>query len=160
MMRNFKLITFLTLPITPLAELFEKYVFGDWEFVKFLVVLICLDTALGFIKHWMSHDISSRAFGMIAKKLLVYSSVMVLGHVMSQFSVGGEPVDSFVWFRYFACSALMVREGISIIENLEDIMPGLFPAWVIRRLKGFDNITGERIQRHEKEERNSRNEEQ
>ena len=134
-MRNFKLITFLTLPITPLAELFEKYVFGDWEFVKFLVVLICLDTALEFIKHWMSHDISSRAFGMIARKLLVYSSVMVLGHVMSRFSVAGEPVDSFVWFRYFACSALMVREGISIIENLEDIMPGFFPAWVIRRLK-------------------------
>ena len=98
--------TFIALPLTPLAELFERYVFGDWEFVRFLVVLITLDTVLGFICHWIAHDISSRAFGMIVRKLLVYSSVMVLGHVMSQFSVGGEPVDSFVWFRYFACSAL------------------------------------------------------
>lgn len=150
-MRNIKSIAIITLPISPLVELFEKYVFGDWEFVFFLLVLIILDTVLGFIRHWIAHDISSRAFGMIARKLLVYSSVMVLGHVMSRFSVAGEPVDSFVWFRYFACSALMVREGISIIENLEDIMPGFFPAWVIRRLKGFDNITGEKIKGHGKE---------
>lgn len=157
MRRNIFMTTIIAIPLSPLAELFEKYVFGDWEFVRFLVVLIILDTLLGFIRHWIAHDISSRAFGMIARKLLVYSSVMVLGHVMSQFSVAGEPVDSFVWFRYFACSALMVREGISIIENLEDIMPGFFPAWVIRRLKGFDNITGERIKGHGKE-RDPRNE--
>lgn len=159
-MRNFKLITILTLPITPLAELFEKYVFGDWEFVKFLVVLICLDTALGFIKHWMSHDISSRAFGMIAKKLLIYSVIMMLSHVLASFAIAGEPVESFVWFRYFACSALMVREAISIIENSEDIMPGIVPAGILRRLKGFDNITGQKITKNGKEERNARHEEQ
>lgn len=156
-MRNLKLITFVSIPLSPIAELFERYVFGDWEFVKFLIVLISLDTLLGFVKHYIAKDVDSRAFAMIAKKLIAYSSVMILSHVLSNFAVGGESVDSFVWFRYFACSALMVREGISIIENLEDIMPGFFPAWVIRRLKGFDNITGERIKGHGKE-RDPRNE--
>ena len=156
-MRNLKLITFVSIPLSPIAELFERYVFGDWEFVKFLTVLIFLDTVLGFLKHYLAHDVDSRAFAMIAKKLIAYSAVMILSHVLSNFAVGGEAVESFVWFRYFACSALMVREGISIIENLEDIMPGFFPAWVIRRLKGFDNITGERIKGHGKE-RDPRNE--
>lgn len=143
-MRNLKLIASVSIPLSPIAELFEKYVFGDWEFVKFLIVLICLDTVLGFIKHWLTHDINSKAFAMIAKKLIVYSAVMILGHVLSSFSVGGEPVESFVWFRYFACSALMVREAISIIENGEEILPGFFPVSVISRLKGFDNETGKK----------------
>ena len=39
-LRHNTLITMIALPITPFIELFEKYVFGDWEFVKYLVVLV------------------------------------------------------------------------------------------------------------------------
>lgn len=143
-MKNLKMIVLIALPIAPFLELFEKYVFGDWEFVKFLVVLMVIDTALAFIYHWILHDISSKGWAMIGKKLIVYSAIMALSHVLANFSIGGNPVDSFVWFRYFACSALMVREGVSIIENGERIMPGFFPAWIIKRLKGFNNQTGEK----------------
>ncbi len=125
-MKNLKMITLLAVPVTPFTELFERYVFGDWEFVKFLVVLVCVDTGLGFIKHWITHDVSSKAYGMIARKLIVYSCVMILSHVMGNFSIAGEVVDSFVWFRYFACTALMVREALSIVENVEEISPGFF----------------------------------
>ena len=69
-MRNLKLITFVSIPLSPIAELFERYVFGDWEFVKFLTILICLDTVLGFLKHYLAHDVDSRAFAMIVKKLI------------------------------------------------------------------------------------------
>lgn len=141
-MKNLKMITLLAVPVTPFTELFERYVFGDWEFVKFLVVLVCVDTGLGFIKHWITHDVSSKAYGMIARKLIVYSCVMILSHVMGNFSIGGKVVDSFVWFRYFACTALMVREALSIIENVEEISPGFFPKAIITKLKGFDNVTG------------------
>ena len=151
-MRNLKLITLVSIPLSPIAELFEKYVFGDWEFVKFLIVLISLDTLLGFVKHYIAKDVDSRAFAMIAKKLIAYSAVMILSHVLSNFAVDGESVESFVWFRYFACSALMVREAISIIENSEEILPGFFPKSVISRLKGFDSDTGEKKPRKEKRE--------
>ena len=143
-MRDLKITILAALPLSPFLELFEKYVFGDWEFVKFLVVLVCIDTGLGFIKHWIAHDISSKAYGMIGKKLIVYSSVMALSHVLANFKIASNAVDSFVWFRYFACSALMVREGISIIENCEEIVPGFMPTWIIKRLKGFNNQTGEK----------------
>ena len=143
-MRNIKLTALTAMPAAPVLELFERYVFGDWEFVKFLVVLVVVDTILGFVKHLIEKDVSSKAYGMIAKKLLIYSSILAVSHVLSNFSINGEIVDSFVWFRYFACSALMIREGISIIENSEEIYPGLFPKWVVTKLKGFDNITGEK----------------
>ena len=50
------MIALIALPLSPLLELFERYVFGDWEFVKWLIVLVCVDTVLGFVKHWLSKD--------------------------------------------------------------------------------------------------------
>ena len=137
----------IALPITPFIELFEKYVFGDWEFVKYLVVLVVIDTILGFSKHYIKHDISSKAYGMIAKKIVSYSIVMIVAHVVATFRVGGEQIESLVWFRYFACSALMVREAISIIENLEVISPGFIPKSIVRRLSEVDSNTGKPIDR-------------
>ena len=137
----------IALPITPFIELFEKYVIGDWEFVKYLVVLVVIDTILGFSKHYIKHDISSKAYGMIAKKIVSYSIVMIVAHVVATFRVGGEQIESLVWFRYFACSALMVREAISIIENLEVISPGFIPKSIVRRLSEFDSNTGKPIDR-------------
>ena len=146
-LRHNTLITMIALPITPFIELFEKYVFGDWEFVKYLVVLVMIDTILGFSKHYIKHDISSKAYGMIAKKIVSYSIVMIVAHVVATFRVGGEQIESLVWFRYFACSALMVREAISIIENLEVISPGFIPKSIVRRLSEFDSNTGKPIDR-------------
>lgn len=146
-LRHNTLITMIALPITPFIELFEKYVFGDWEFVKYLVVLVVIDTILGFSKHYIKHDISSKAYGMIAKKIVSYSIVMIVAHVVATFRVGGEQIESLVWFRYFACSALMVREAISIIENLEVISPGFIPKSIVRRLREFDSNTGKPIER-------------
>lgn len=143
-MKNFKMIALIALPVSPFIEIFERYVFGDWEFVKWLVVMMFIDTLLGFVKHLIARDVSSRAWGMIAKKLIIYSCVLVLSHVMSNFSIAGQVVDSFVWFRYFACTALMIREALSIIENVEEICPGFFPVAIINKLKGFDSITGKK----------------
>lgn len=138
-------VVLFSLPFAPILELCERYVFGDWEFVKFLVVLVIFDTLLGFIKHFKLHDISSKAYGMIAKKLLVYSSVLVVTHVLASFTVNSDPVGCLVWFRYFACSALMVREAISILENCEAVYPGLLPKSLVRRLSDFDSTTGQKI---------------
>ncbi len=103
-----------------------------------------LDTALGFTKHYIAHDLSSKAWGQVARKIMVYACALILSHVLSSFRVAGHNVEAFLWFRYFACSALMVRESLSIIENVEEIAPGFFPKAIITKLKGFDNITGQK----------------
>ena len=43
-MKNLKLISLISIPLAPIMELVEKYVFGDWEFAKFLIVLVVIDT--------------------------------------------------------------------------------------------------------------------
>ena len=75
-MKNLKLISLISIPLAPIMELVEKYVFGDWEFAKFLIVLVVIDTMLGFVKHYMLHDISSKAYGMLAKKLNFYTIII------------------------------------------------------------------------------------
>ena len=140
----------LSIPLSWWSEYgFGYYIFGDWQFLKWLVVLTSLDTILGFIKHWLTKDVSSKAFGMIGKKLIVYMSVMILANVVSHYTVGGEQQDVLKWFGTFCCTALMVRESISIIENVEAIYPGFFPKSIIRRLKDFDSYTGKRKEEHD-----------
>lgn len=142
-MHNIALILKLSIPISILSELFGYYVFSDWEFLKFLVVLMVLDTTLGFIKHWISHDLSSKAYGMIGRKLIVYSAVLILANVISHYKIDGETQTTLQWFGTFCCTALMVREALSIIENVEAISPGFFPKSIIRRLNDFNSETGE-----------------
>jgi hypothetical protein len=36
-------------------------------------------------------------------------------------------------------AALLVRESISIIENIGAIKPDLLPKWILKRLKSFDD---------------------
>lgn len=148
-MNNIALILKLSLPISLLSELFGYYVFSDWEFLKFLVVLVILDTVLGFIKHWIEHDLSSKAYGMIGRKLIVYSAVLILANVVSHYKIDGNTQTTLQWFGTFCCTALMIREALSIIENVEAISPGFFPKSIIRRLSDFNSVTGNKIKEHE-----------
>jgi toxin secretion/phage lysis holin len=141
-MKDAKLTCMIAFPLNGLLNGMATYIFDDWEFVKWLVVLIVVDTILGLLKHWYAHDISSKGYGMVIKKLIVYSSVMILAHVLSNFKVGGEQVTALQWFGTFGCTILMVREGLSIIENIEAILPGFFPASIIKRFKDFADKGG------------------
>ena len=53
----------VAIPITPFVGWFEKYVFGDWEFLKFLVVLMIVDTLMGFLHHIKKDVYKRQVFG-------------------------------------------------------------------------------------------------
>lgn len=148
-MNNIALILKLSLPISLLSELFGYYVFSDWEFLKYLTVLIILDTVLAFIQHWIEHNLSSEGFGKIGKKLIGYSAVLILANVVSHYKIDGNEQTTLQWFGTFCCTALMVREALSIIEKVEVISPGFFPKSIIRRLSDFNSVTGDKIKEHE-----------
>lgn len=136
-------IAILALPLSFLQEIFQTYIFRDWEFAKFLVVAVIVDTMCGLIKSIVLNNVSSSAWGMIAKKIIIYSAVLILSHVMANFSIAGKKIISFEWFQYFACSALLIREAISIVENIAVIFPGLLPTSILKRLKDFNSRTGD-----------------
>jgi toxin secretion/phage lysis holin len=128
----------LTFSLAAPLHFIEVYVFSDWEFLKFLLVLIGIDTILGIWKGWRSYKLSSEAFSRLFVKMLVYLAFLVLAHGLAHFTVEGEKNSLFGWFSSIAYSAIMVRESLSILENLSFINPHILPGWVMERLKNFD----------------------
>lgn len=128
--------------IAPIIQFINKYVFDDWEFVKFLVVLCMVDTAMGFVKAIKTKKVSSRGFSMVFYKIIVYASALVSTHVLVHFSIEHKVNAVFGWFDSVVFSAIVVREAISIFENISIILPGAFPTTILKYLSQFDSITG------------------
>ena len=116
----------------------EKYVYNDWEFLKYLMILIIIDTIISWFYHLKKKDFSSKGFGMIFMKILIYSGLLIISHVIGNFTVEGGNVEHYAWFRSVVCNALIIRESISIIENSAKITPTLVPTRVRKYLADFD----------------------
>lgn len=122
-----------------IKSIVEKYIFSDWEFLMFLVVLVACDTILGFYKAWKSKTIESKAWGQVIEKFLLYSMVLIVANVLTKFTVNGDTSSIFNWIDDVFFGALLVREAISILENIGEIKPDFLPAWILKRLKKFDD---------------------
>ena len=122
----------------PLMELIEKYLFKDWDFFKFFFPLIIMDTLLGVIKNWKYGTLSNDAWGKVLWKMLTYGFILILAHIITHFTVDGQVVIVFSYFDEAIYSALVIKESISILENLGAVNPNLIPKWLLQRLKQFD----------------------
>lgn len=132
-----------SLPATILVNVLQ-YVFQDWEFAKWIAIAILIDTAVSIVKHWLHKDISSEVFwAKFAKKIFVYMILLITSNLLSNYTVGGHVVGSTRWIGEYLCVFMLIREAISILENVNAIMP-IVPAWLLRRLKDF-NDKGEYI---------------
>jgi toxin secretion/phage lysis holin len=120
--------------LLPLLAIVQKYIFADWEFLRFLGVLIVVDTGLGVQRRWVAHAISSRGFSRLFKKAGIYLALLVLTHVLSSFTVHGEVNLFFKWFDTFMYSCMMAREALSILEHAALLEPRLVPRALLKRL--------------------------
>jgi toxin secretion/phage lysis holin len=136
---KFKAPLIAAVVFAPILELFGKYVFSDWEFLIFLTIVVILDTVTGVVKAWKNGNVSSEGFTGVILKVFVYSVFVILIHVMQSFSHKPLVIATFDWIGTFGYAAVIVREAISIIENLGAIQKGLIPEWILRRLKDFDD---------------------
>ena len=121
-----------------LKTVFDTYIFSDWQFVIFLFSLVIVDTILGTYKAWKSKTIESRAYSRLFEKILLYSGVLVTSHILISFPISGAPNGFFGWCDDVLYCAMIVREAISIFENVGEIKPDLLPKWILSRLKRFD----------------------
>ncbi len=134
---------------SPFIRLFEKYIFNDWQFLIFLVIIIFCDTAVGFIKHYLKNSISDAGFGKFFKKIIIYGFTLHLCHILTHYQVNGAVNAIFNWVDDMIYAAIMTREAISILQHLGEIKPDLLPSWILKRLKKFDetgdikNLTNE-----------------
>jgi len=124
--------------LAPIIQFINKYVFSDWEFLKFLFVICSVDTILGFLKAMKYREVSSKGFAMVFKKIMVYTSVLIVTHVLMNFTINNKGLILFGWFDSVIFSAIVVREAISIFENIASIDPTLIPASILKYLKQFN----------------------
>ena len=113
-----KIWTF-TFVITPLFAFTEKYLFADWEFLKWLVTFMMLDLATGIAKALKNKQaVTSYGLRRTVVKALQYGVFLIVVHGLDTFEVKGESVDIFGWIVTGAYSFLMAVEGKSILENV------------------------------------------
>ncbi len=128
----------LSAVLMPIIALVQTYVFADWEFMKFLLVLVAIDTALSFYQHYQSHSINSKRFALIIPKLIGYFILLILSHVIVHFTVEGEQNSLFGWFETFCYSAIIVRESLSILEHFSLLFPSIVPKTILKRLRTLE----------------------
>ena len=144
-LKTLALIT--ALPVSGLAELL-KYVYQDWEFARWIAVAIILDTLLGMVRAFVHKDLSSEVFwAKFWKKIVGYLALMILSNILTNYTVGGNVVGATQWMGTYLCSYMLIREGISVIEKVNAIVP-IAPKWLLERMKDF-NEKGEYIKKNE-----------
>lgn len=136
---------------TTIAVNIMKYVYQDWEFAKWIAVAIVIDTIAGIVKHWIRKDISSEEFwSKFSKKIFVYLVLLILSNILANYEVNGHLVGPTQWISEYLCVFMIIREAISVVENVNAIMP-VVPRWLLRRMKDF-NEKGEYVKHLDKEE--------
>lgn len=138
-MNNKYILLALYIANTAVVQFFEKYVFADWQFLVFLLILIAVDTIVGFLYAWRTNSLDSEDFSKLFIKVISYLLILILTHVMVHFTVNGQVNNLFGWFNSAAYSSLMIRESLSILKNLGKLYPGLIFPQLLKKLKDFDS---------------------
>jgi phage-related holin len=133
----------LSVSLAPVVEVFQTYFFADWQFLASLLTLVGLDTVLGLYVAWRNKSINEKGFGKFFSKLIVYSALLVVTHVLISFRIQGQHLGIFNFIDDSLYSGIIVREAISILTNVGRINPDLVPKWILKRLQAFDNDSGE-----------------
>jgi len=113
-----KIWTF-TFIVTPLFTFTEKYLFADWEFLKWLSIFMMLDLLTGVAKAIKKKEVvTSYGIRRTVVKMLQYGVFLIVMHGLDSFEVKGEKTEIFGWIITGAYSFLMGVEGKSILENI------------------------------------------
>lgn len=132
--------TWFALWFVGLKELFAKYLFDDWDFVVFLVLIIALDTIFGIWKSvkqkgWKS--ISSEKMERLLVKVLLYFGVLCVSHMLGSFTIHGQVNNYFTWVDSALYGYMMAREAYSVLENISAIDENTVSRSFMDRLKSF-----------------------
>lgn len=149
-MRKYLFSAAVAFPLSWVVEAM-KYIYQDWEFAKWIAVAVVLDTLLGLVKAWIKKDISSEEFwAKFSKKIFVYICLLILSNVLTNYKVHGSSVGATEWIGSYLCTFMLVREGISVLENVNAIVP-IVPEWLLERMREFEK--GDNNEKKDEEEK-------
>ena len=117
---------------------FDTYIFSDWQFAYFVICLLIVDTCLGTYKSWKKKTLESRAFARLFEKIALYGAILITANALINFPIKGAANGLFNWVDSVLYCSIIVREALSIFENVAEISPNLISKRVLARLKSFD----------------------
>lgn len=123
--------------LSPVVEFVEKYIFDDWVFVTFLGILILMDTFFGIYLGLKNRNISHKKFSKLMEKLLVYGSLLIITHIILNYSMDGSQNVFFQWVDNIMYAGIVCNESISILEKLIKIKPNKVPKFIKKRMESF-----------------------
>lgn len=126
----------ITALAAPAVHHINKYLFNDWQFIKWLLILMFLDLVTGL---WRARQedrmITSKGFRDSITKMIQYGIFLIVIHVLMNFEISGEPSGLFQWMDDAAYTFLMVIEAKSIWENITNVRANKFDlTWFIEKI--------------------------
>jgi hypothetical protein len=130
-------------PLIQFASWFQTFVFSDWNFTGYLMVAVMLDTATGIRASLMLHNHASFPLRALGNKLWQYAGGLVVGHLITQHLIAGQPnpVMELVgpFFKGGLYLLMLWAEILSADENLKRAGgPGFLPRFIARRMAAFE----------------------
>jgi toxin secretion/phage lysis holin len=126
----------VTAVATPVLLIIETYLFSDWEYLKWLVIMMFLDLVTGVLQAIVDKTaVLSGGLRQTVIKVIQYFIFLITVHVLSNYKVDGHPSDVYDWVTTGAYAFLMGIEAKSIWENLAGLNSKFDPSEFIDRLK-------------------------
>ena len=88
--------------------------------------------------YWKNKSFSSFGFSAVIVKIILYCAALIVVNVLQNFTIAGQSVEVFGWLNYLVLTALVLREAISVIENIAKIDPRILPKWILSHLKAIE----------------------
>jgi phage-related holin len=128
----------IALPITTFFSLFEKYLYNDWKVMTSISIFVLMDTFLGVYKSWKYKCLSSRYFSKFFEKVIAYFFLLIISHHIGNYSINDYAEPILNTLAGSLSLGILIREAISIIENIEIIRPGTVPKYITTKFNLFD----------------------
>ena len=125
-------MAWFTLILEGIRNYFAQDALISYKLIVSLIYLILIDTFFGVWKHYKNKSLSSSGWGSFATKIIIYWGFYIVAR-----NIAGIPFLD--WSGDLLISGLLIRESISIVENMEKMKPGTIPPWITKRLKDFDD---------------------
>lgn len=127
----------LALATSPVMFVVETYLFNDWAFLVWVIILVCIDWVWALYLAWKTKTISKEGFQKGGEKLAQYATLLILGHILLNIKSGGEGMVVFSYMTMLIHGYIISLEAISILEKQATINAKLVPVWLLERFKNF-----------------------
>lgn len=95
----------------------EKFIFRDWEFLTYLIIIVILDTLSGVYRNFKDFS-----FSLLTRKLMrkffYYMIFLVMIHGLRHFTVGGKENLLLNFVDIFFFGVIYLREADSVCRNM------------------------------------------